>query len=74
MTITRGEDEVEKLNRNALRIARQVADETGTLMAGNICNTNIFNPDDAAVKEEISAMFKVKYKAFAWMFKMKRDY
>ena len=53
------EDEIEKFNRQALKIARQVADETGTLMAGNICNTTIFAPDNAELIEKCRAMFKV---------------
>jgi hypothetical protein len=32
------EDALEQLNLAALRIAKEVADETGTLFAGNICN------------------------------------
>ena len=32
-------NDLEKLNRTALRIAREVADDTGTLMAGDICHT-----------------------------------
>ena len=53
------EDEIEKFNRQALKIARQVADETGTLMAGNICNTTIFVPGNAELIEKCRAMFKV---------------
>lgn len=33
------EDILEKINRQALRIAKDVADRNGCLMAGNICNT-----------------------------------
>jgi len=33
------ERDVEQLNRQAVRLAKQVADETGTLVAGKICNT-----------------------------------
>ena len=52
------EHELDQINRKALRIARAVADETGTLMAGNICNTTIYapNPDTEAKVREI---FKV---------------
>ncbi|XP_077977138.1 betaine--homocysteine S-methyltransferase 1-like [Glandiceps talaboti] len=52
------EDLTEKLNREALRMAREVADETGTLMAGNICNTNIYLPDNPERHQEIKLMFK----------------
>ena len=53
------EDELEKLNRGALKIAREVADRTGTLMAGNISNTGTFRPDDPDSREETRQMFKV---------------
>ena len=39
---------LEEMNRQALEIAKGVARESGTLLAGNICNTNIFSPDDDA--------------------------
>ena len=54
------EDELEKLNRDALRIARKVADETGTLMAGNICNTCSFLPDNPSSAEKTKGIFKVR--------------
>ena len=41
------EDALEEINRQALQIAGDVAKETGALLAGDICNTNIFDPDDA---------------------------
>ena len=39
---------LEPLNRHALAIAKEVADETGTLLAGDICNTNIYVSGDSA--------------------------
>src|SRR3989449_6891951 len=36
------EGELGELNRRALELAREVADETGTLFAGDISNTNVF--------------------------------
>src|SRR5712691_2025853 len=39
-------EQVEAMNRDALAIARSVARDTGTLFAGNICNTNVFLPGD----------------------------
>jgi betaine-homocysteine S-methyltransferase len=39
------EDDLEPLNRNALRIAREVAAEGDALIAGNICNTWVYDPD-----------------------------
>ena len=37
---------LEEMNRQVLAIASQVALETGALFAGDICNTNVFAPDD----------------------------
>ena len=36
------EDLLEPMNRQALDIAKDVADDTGSLLAGDICNTNVF--------------------------------
>nr|KAG5706934.1 hypothetical protein BaRGS_021440 [Batillaria attramentaria] len=52
------EDELEKLNLTALSLARSVADKHGCLMAGNICNTTCYDPDDAEVIDRIKAIFK----------------
>ena len=42
----------------ALRTAREVAEKTGRLFAGNICNTNICKGDaDDELKAKIRAMF-----------------
>ncbi|XP_053396835.1 betaine--homocysteine S-methyltransferase 1-like [Mercenaria mercenaria] len=51
------EDDLEKLNKTALRIAREVADETGTLMAGNICVTGVFSAEDKDSHETTRNMF-----------------
>ena len=40
------EDLLEPMNRQALEIAKDVADETGSLLAGDICNTNVFVAGD----------------------------
>jgi betaine-homocysteine S-methyltransferase len=49
MRVIGKEDLLEPLNRAALRIAREVADARPTdLMAGNISNTNIWDPEDSA--------------------------
>ena len=53
------EEEVEKLNIEALRLAREVADQTGTLMAGNICNTSVYLPGDPESEKECEHLFKV---------------
>jgi betaine-homocysteine S-methyltransferase len=37
---------LEPLNRQALRLAREVADESGALLAGDLSNTNAYQPDE----------------------------
>ena len=54
------EADLEKINRTALRLARKVADDTGTLMAGNICNLNIYDRADPSWEGRAHAMFKVR--------------
>ena len=51
------EDDLETINRLALRLAREVAEETGTLFAGNISNTNIYRPNDEKAAAEVRSMF-----------------
>ena len=41
------EDILEPLNRQALQIAKEVADESGALLAGDLSNTNAYEPDDS---------------------------
>src|SRR5438552_3696101 len=50
-------DLVEPMNRDALEIARSVARETGALLAGDICNTNVFLPDDRETHRAAVEMF-----------------
>jgi betaine-homocysteine S-methyltransferase len=52
------EDILEALNRTALSIASEVARDTGTLLAGNICNTNVWDPSDDASRYRARAMFE----------------
>lgn len=52
------EADLEPINRRALEIARSVAHETGALLAGDICNTNVFDPNDASSKSAVRAMFE----------------
>src|ERR1700716_2685807 len=42
------EQDLERINRSALEIAKTVAQETGALLAGDICNTNVYDPADPA--------------------------
>jgi betaine-homocysteine S-methyltransferase len=50
------EELLERINREALRIAGEVAADSGALLAGNVCNTNVYSgtESDAAVR----AMFE----------------
>lgn len=48
---------LEPLNRDALELAGGVARETGTLAAGDLCNTNAFHPDEAS-RRAVRAMFE----------------
>jgi betaine-homocysteine S-methyltransferase len=52
------EELLEPLNRQALELAKEVAEETGTLVAGDICNTNIFDPDDDDSIRAVRMMFE----------------
>src|SRR5260221_3101941 len=45
------------MNRTALRIAKKVARRTGTLFAGDICNTNIYDPADPKALKEVERIF-----------------
>ncbi|MHB8627403.1 MAG: homocysteine S-methyltransferase family protein [Aggregatilineales bacterium] len=47
------ESDLERLNRDAVRIARAVADEGGALVAGNVCNTWEYDPEKHAETEKI---------------------
>src|SRR5205085_11968251 len=51
------EDLLEPLNRQALEIAGRVARETGTLLAGDLSNTNVYHADDPASQRQARAMF-----------------
>ncbi len=48
---------LESMNRGALEIAKEVASETGTLFAGDICNTNVFVADDDS-RTTVRGMFQ----------------
>lgn len=50
------ESDLEAINRTALALARAVADDNGALLAGNICNTNVFVGDDTS-RKAVRAMF-----------------
>jgi betaine-homocysteine S-methyltransferase len=47
---------LERINRQALELARGVARETGTLFAGDICNTNVWTGEES--RDTVRAMFE----------------
>ncbi len=50
---------LERLNRDALAIARKVADRhPGAILAGGTCNTNMYDPGDPAAQAVVRAMFE----------------
>jgi betaine-homocysteine S-methyltransferase len=51
------EKDLVPMNRAALGIAKRVARRTGTLFAGDICNTNIYDPTDKAAIREVERIF-----------------
>src|SRR5437660_7028761 len=48
---------VDEINRNAVRIAREVADEGGALVAGNLSLTWAYDPADPASADHVRALF-----------------
>src|SRR6202522_1414848 len=51
------EGDLEAMNRQAVRIAREVAREGDALVAGNVCNTWAYDPDDPATRATVRAMY-----------------
>ena len=51
------EDALEEMNRTALRLAREAAQEGDALVAGNVCNSNIHVHGDAESARTVRAMF-----------------
>jgi betaine-homocysteine S-methyltransferase len=52
------EDTLETINRQALAIAGEVARRRGSLFAGDICNTNVYDPADASSQILVRRMFE----------------
>lgn len=52
------ENDLELMNREAIRLAASVAAEGDALVAGNICNTNIFVPGDAESTRQVRSIFE----------------
>jgi betaine-homocysteine S-methyltransferase len=51
------ERDLEKINRAALRIAKKVARDTGSLLAGDICNTTVYGVDDPKSHRQARRIF-----------------
>jgi betaine-homocysteine S-methyltransferase len=51
------EGKVDDINRNAVEIARRVASEGDALVAGNLCLTWAYDPDDPASHDHVRALF-----------------
>jgi betaine-homocysteine S-methyltransferase len=49
---------LEAINRNALVLAKEVAEETGTLFAGNLSNSNVWDPEDEDSQRQVRSMFE----------------
>ncbi len=49
---------LEEMNRQALALAREVAEASGTLLAGNVCNTNLYDPENPESHTPTRAMFE----------------
>ncbi len=52
------EKDLASMNRIALQIAKKVARRTHTLFAGDICNTNIYEPGDRKARKEVARIFE----------------
>jgi betaine-homocysteine S-methyltransferase len=53
------EGDVEALNRQALRLARETANAGGAMLAGNICNTWAYDPADAVTSgDNVRRMYR----------------
>jgi betaine-homocysteine S-methyltransferase len=51
------QDDLEAMNRHAVRIAREIAQEGDALVAGNVCNTWAYDPDDVRAQNAVRAMY-----------------
>ena len=52
------EKDLVPMNRTALKIAKRVARRTDTLFAGDLCNTNIYDPTDRRALKEVERIFE----------------
>lgn len=58
MRVIDREKDLESLNRQAVRIAKEIAAEGDVLVAGNICNTWVYDPED---KERTAKIVRQMY-------------
>ena len=63
MRVIKKEHLLEPLNRSALKIAREVANDVGAgnepnLLAGNISNSNLWEDSNTAIQKEVRGMFE----------------
>lgn len=65
------EELLEHINRQALALAREVAEENGALFAGDICNTNVYRPGDASAYREVRTMMEEQV---GWAAEARVDY
>ena len=52
------EDDLEKINRIALKLAKEVAVETGTLMAGGMCSSKIYEEGNEENHKIVRGLFQ----------------
>jgi betaine-homocysteine S-methyltransferase len=52
------EKDLEPMNQLALKIAKKVARKTRTLFAGDICNTNVYDPGDKKALKQVARIFE----------------
>jgi betaine-homocysteine S-methyltransferase len=51
------EGDLEAMNRCAVRIAREIAQEGDALVAGNVCNTWAYDPDDPSARDAVRVTY-----------------
>lgn len=61
------EGDLEKLNRDAITIAKKVANKYGKLVAGGLSNTPLYKKNDTVAHQKIYEMFKVRRTYLSWL-------
>lgn len=52
------ENDLEAINRTALKLAKKAAAKNDCLVAGNICNTWVYQPDDVVAADEVRRQYR----------------